>query len=210
MSIKALVLNCSLKDSTQQSNTRALINEIVKFFDENRAETEVLSMADYNIGFGITHEAVNDKDQWPEIFEKVKQADILLLGSPIWLGEQSSLATLVVERLYGGSSLTNEKGQYIYYNKVGGVVVTGNEDGAKNVSSYLIYALSHIGFTIPPNVDTYWVGEAGPGPSFIEANGRENDFTMQHAKITAYNLLHFARLLKEYPIPAEGNVNESQ
>lgn len=210
MSIKALVLNCSLKDSTQQSNTRALINEVVKFFDENRAETEVLSMADYNIGFGITHEAVNDNDQWPEIFEKVKQADILLLGSPIWLGEQSSLATLVVERLYGGSSLTTENGQYIYYNKVGGVVVTGNEDGAKNVSSYLIYALSHIGFTIPPNVDTYWVGEAGPGPSFIEANGRENDFTMQHTKITAYNLLHFARLLKEYPIPAEGNVNESQ
>ncbi|ETI68390.1 flavodoxin family protein [Neobacillus vireti] len=209
MSIKALVLNCSLKDSTQQSNTRALINEIVKIFDENRAETEVLRMADYNIGLGITHEAVNDKDQWPEIFEKVKQADILLLGSPIWLGEQSSLATLVVERLYGGSSLTNDKGQYIYYNKVGGVVVTGNEDGGKNVSSYLIYALSHIGFTIPPNVDTYWVGEAGPGPSFIEANGKENDFTMQHAKITAYNLLHFARLLKEYPIPAEGNVIES-
>ncbi|SEN99099.1 Multimeric flavodoxin WrbA [Paenisporosarcina quisquiliarum] len=210
MSIKALVLNCSLKDSTQKSNTRALINEIVKIFDENRVETEVLRMADYTIGFGVTHEGVNEKDQWPEIFEKVKEADILLLGSPIWLGEQSSLATLVVERLYGGSSLTNEKGQYIYYNKVGGVVVTGNEDGAKNVSSYLIYALSHIGFTIPPNVDTYWVGEAGPGPSFIEANGNENDFTMQHAKITAYNLLHFARLLKEYPIPAEGNVNESQ
>ncbi|MEK4085751.1 flavodoxin family protein [Psychrobacillus sp. FSL K6-1415] len=210
MSIKALVLNCSLKDSTQKSNTRALINEIVKIFDENGVETEVLRVADYNIGFGVTHEAVNEKDQWPEIFEKVKKTDILLLGSPIWLGEQSSLATLVVERLYGGSSLTNEKGQYIYYNKVGGVVVTGNEDGAKNVSSYLIYALSHIGFTIPPNVDTYWVGEAGPGPSFIEANGKENNFTMQHAKITAYNLLHFARLLKKYPIPAEGNVNESQ
>lgn len=210
MGIKALVLNCSLKDSTQQSNTRALINEIVKIFDENGAETEVLRMADYNIGFGITNEAVNDKDQWPEIFEKVKQADILLLGSPIWLGEQSSLATLVVERLYGGSSITNEKGQYIYYNKVGGAVVTGNEDGAKNVSSYLIYALSHIGFTIPPNVDTYWVGEAGPGPSFIKANGRENDFTLQHAKITAYNLLHFARLLKKHPIPTEGNVIESK
>lgn len=209
MSIKALVLNCSLKAGNQQSNTGALINEIVKIFGENGAETEVLRVADYNIGFGVTHEAVNDQDQWPEIFEKVKQADILLLGSPIWLGEQSSLATLVVERLYGGSSLTNEKGQYIYYNKVGGVVVTGNEDGAKNVSSYLIYALSHIGFTIPPNVDTYWVGEAGPGPSFIEANGKENDFTMQHAKITAYNLLHFARLLKEYPIPAEGNVIKS-
>lgn len=85
MSIKALVLNCSLKDSTQKSNTRALINEIVKIFDENRVETEVLRMADYNIGFGVTHEAVNEKDQWPEIFEKVKKADILLLGSPICL-----------------------------------------------------------------------------------------------------------------------------
>ncbi|RHW43537.1 flavodoxin family protein [Neobacillus notoginsengisoli] len=210
MSLKALVLNCSLKDSTQPSNTRGLINEIVKIFDKNGVETEVLRMADYSIGFGITNEAVNDHDQWPEIFEKVKQADILLLGSPIWLGEQSSLATLVVERLYGGSSLPNEKGQYIYYNKVGGVVVTGNEDGAKNVSSYLIYSLSHIGFTIPPNVDTYWVGEAGPGPSFIEAKGNQNEFTMQHAKTTAYNLVHFARLLKEHPIPAEGNVIEGE
>jgi multimeric flavodoxin WrbA len=210
MAIKALVLNCSLKDSTVTSNTRALIDEAVKIFEENGADTEVLTMADYSIGLGITHEAVNNQDQWPIIFEKVKQADILVIGSPIWLGEQSSLATLVVERLYGGSSLTNEKSQYIYYNKVGGVVVTGNEDGGKNVSSYLIYALSHIGFTIPPNVDTYWVGEAGPGPSFIEANGNQNEFTMQHVKIMAHNLLHFARLLKEHPIPAEGNVIKSE
>ncbi|PLR96904.1 flavodoxin family protein [Bacillus sp. T33-2] len=209
MTIKALVLNCTLKDSTQPSNTRALIDEIVRIFDGNEAETEVLTMADYSIGYGITNEAVNEKDQWPVIFEKVKQADILVIGSPIWLGEQSSLATLVVERLYGGSSLTNGKGQYIYYNKVGGAVVTGNEDGAKNVSSYLIYALSHIGFTIPPNVDTYWVGEAGPGPSYIEAKGYQNEFTMQHAKIMAYNLLHFAKLLKDHPIPGEGNVIES-
>ncbi|ALC88554.1 BRAMP protein [Bacillus sp. FJAT-18017] len=210
MAIKALVLNCSLKDSSETSNTRALIDEAVKIFEENGADTEVLTMADYSIGSGITHEAVNNQDQWPIIFEKVKQADILVIGSPIWLGEQSSLATLVVERLYGGSSLTNEKGQYIYYNKVGGVVVTGNEDGGKNVSSYLIYALSHIGFTIPPNVDTYWVGEAGPGPSFIEANGNQNEFTMQHVKIMAHNLLHFARLLKEHQIPAEGNVIKSE
>ncbi|KAF0822646.1 BRAMP protein [Cytobacillus firmus] len=63
-----------------------------------------------------------------------------------------------------------------------------------------------MGFTIPPNVDTYWVGEAGPGPSFIEANGYENDFTRQHAKINAYNLIHFARMLKNHPIPAEGNI----
>jgi multimeric flavodoxin WrbA len=119
------------------------------------------------------------------------------------------LLFVLYRRLYGGSSLTNDKGQYIYYNKVGEVVVTGNEDGAKNVSRSVIYALSHIGFTIPPNVDTYWVGEAGPGPSFIEAEGYKNDFTMQHVEMMAHNLIHFARLLKSHPIPSEGNVVNS-
>ncbi|WP_409290813.1 flavodoxin family protein [Peribacillus sp. SCS-37] len=209
MTIKALILNCTLKGSSQPSNTGALLDEVIKVFNEYGAVTEVLTMADYHIGFGITYEAVDERDEWPVIFEKVKQADIVVIGSPVWLGEQSSLATLTVERLYGGSSLTNEKGQYLYYNKVGGAVVTGNEDGAKNVASYLIYGLSHIGFTIPPNADTYWVGEAGPGPSYIEAKGNQNEFTMQHAKILGHNLIHFARLLKEHPIPAEGNVIES-
>ncbi|CAM4102765.1 flavodoxin family protein [Lederbergia lenta] len=206
MEIKALILNCTLKKSSEQSNTRALIDVVTNIFDEHKIESEILTMADYNIELGITNEAVNDQDEWPMIFEKVKQADILIIGTPIWLGEQSSVAVKTIERLYGGSSLTNEKGQYLYYNKVGGVVITGNEDGAKHAARSLLYSLSHIGFTIPPNVDTYWVGEAGPGPSFIEAKGYKNDFTMQHAKIMAYNLMHFAKMLKEHPIPAEGNV----
>ncbi|WP_249317097.1 flavodoxin family protein [Bacillus sp. FJAT-50079] len=206
MKINALVLNCTLKKSSEQSNTRALIEKVTEIFEEKGINTEILTMADYDIGLGITHEAVSEKDEWPMIFEKVKNADILIIGSPIWLGEQSSVAVKTIERLYGGSGLTNEKGQYIYYNKVAGVVVTGNEDGAKHVSRSLIYSLSHIGFTIPPNVDTYWVGEAGPGPSFIEAKGDQNDFTMQHAKIMAYNLIHFAKLFKNHPIPAEGNI----
>ncbi|MBS4210122.1 flavodoxin family protein [Bacillus sp. FJAT-50079] len=204
--MNALVLNCTLKKSSEQSNTRALIEKVTEIFEEKGINTEILTMADYDIGLGITHEAVSEKDEWPMIFEKVKNADILIIGSPIWLGEQSSVAVKTIERLYGGSGLTNEKGQYIYYNKVAGVVVTGNEDGAKHVSRSLIYSLSHIGFTIPPNVDTYWVGEAGPGPSFIEAKGDQNDFTMQHAKIMAYNLIHFAKLFKNHPIPAEGNI----
>ncbi|MBS4179079.1 flavodoxin family protein [Bacillus sp. FJAT-49731] len=206
--MKALVLNCTLKKSSEPSNTRALIEEVTTIFEENEIDTEILTIADYNIELGITAEAVSDQDEWPKIFEKVKEADILIIGSPIWLGEQSSLAVKTIERLYGGSSLTNEKGQYLYYNKVGGVVITGNEDGAKHVARSLIYSLSHIGFTIPPNVDTYWVGEAGPGPSFIEAKGYKNEFTMQHAKIMAYNLMHFARMFKQHPIPAEGNVIE--
>ncbi|MCM3705937.1 flavodoxin family protein [Cytobacillus firmus] len=204
--MKALVLNCTLKKSSEPSNTGALIDEVVKFFDKTEVETEVITVADFRIGYGITSEAVDQEDEWPNIFKKVEEADILILGSPIWLGEQSSITTKVIERLYGGSSMTHEKGQYFYYNKVGGVVVTGNEDGAKQVSRSVLYSLSHMGITIPPNVDTYWVGEAGPGPSFIEAKGHENDFTRQHAKIMAYNLIHFARMLKAHPIPAEGNI----
>ncbi|MDQ0272239.1 flavodoxin family protein [Cytobacillus purgationiresistens] len=201
MELKALVINCTLKKSSETSNTLALAKEVTKHFDN--VDVEYITAADYSIGFGITHEAVDEQDQWPMLFEKVKAADIVLIASPIWLGEQSSIANLVIERLNGGSSLTNEKGQSIYYNKVGGAVVTGNEDGAKNVGSYLLYSLHRLGFTIPPNVDAYWVGEAGPGFSFIEANGEENEFTMEHAKMTAYNLMYFAKLLKSNPIPAE-------
>lgn len=207
MTIKAVVLNCSLKDSTETSNTDALIDKIVDIFDDNQVETKRIRLADHRILYGIS-DNLGEGDEWPGIFKHVKEADILIIGTPIWLGEKSSIASLAIERLYGCSGLTNDKGQYIYYNKVGGVVATGNEDGAKDASRSILYGLSHIGFTIPPNVDTYWVGEAGPGPSFIEAEGEKNEFTSQHAKIMAHNLIHFARMLKEHPIPAEGNVVE--
>ncbi|MFO8068634.1 MAG: flavodoxin family protein [Alkalibacterium sp.] len=208
MSLKAVVLNCSLKGSGQTSNTRALIDEVIKIFDKKKVETKIFRLADYNIPVGISDD-LGEGDDWPEIFEAVKEANILIIGTPIWLGEKSSLATKAIERLYGGSSLTNEKGQAIYYNKVGGAVVTGNEDGGKKASSSIIYGLSHIGFTIPPNVDAYWVGEAGPGPSFIEAEATKNDFTMNNAKTMGYNLVHFAEMLDAQPIPVEGNTLNS-
>ncbi|GEK88250.1 Multimeric flavodoxin WrbA [Alkalibacterium putridalgicola] len=208
MSLKAVVLNCSLKGNGETSNTRALIDEVVKVFDKKKVETKIFRLADHNIPAAISTD-VGEGDEWPEIFEAIKAADILIIGTPIWLGEKSSIATKAIERLYGGSSLTNDKGQAIYYNKVGGAVVTGNEDGGKNASRSIIYSLSHIGFTIPPNVDAYWVGEAGPGPSFIEAEGYKNDFTINSAKTLGYNLVHFAEMLKAHPIPVEGNTLSS-
>lgn len=207
MKLKAVILNCSLKDSSETSNTSALTGEVVKIFNQHDIDTKEIRLADYSIAYGISDD-MGENDDWPKIFEDIKQAKILIIGTPVWLGEKSSIASLAIERLYGGSGLTNDKGQYLYYNKVGGVVVTGNEDGAKDASRSILYGLSHIGFTIPPNVDTYWVGEAGPGPSFIEAEGNKNEFTMQHAKIMSYNLMHFAKMLKENPIPTEGNVIE--
>ncbi|WP_339148782.1 MULTISPECIES: flavodoxin family protein [unclassified Sutcliffiella] len=204
---KALFLNCSLKSSKEESNTEALMKEVITHFNKENVASEIVRIVDYNIKFGVSEDE-GYGDEWPEVFNKVKHADIVIIGTPVWLGEKSSVAKMVMERLDGGSGLTNDNGQYIYYNKVGGVVITGNEDGAKNAASSILYGLTHIGFTIPPNVDTYWVGEAGPGPSYIEAEGYKNDFTMEHAKIMAYNLMHFAKMLKENPIPAEGNVVE--
>lgn len=202
--LKAVILIASLKSSEEKSNTEALATKVQQIYSNENVESEIIRLADYAIAYGISPN-LGDGDEWPSIFEKVKEADILIIGTPLWLGEKSSIATLAIERLYGSSSETNDKGQAIYYNKVGGVIVTGNEDGAKHASASILYGLSHIGFVVPPNVDTYWVGEAGPGPSYIEA-GQDNEFTKKHVEMLAYNTLHFARMLKKNPIPAEGNL----
>lgn len=120
----------------------------------------MVRVTDYDVKYGIDSD-MGDGDEWPQILDKILESDIVLIGTPLWLGEKSSVATLVIERMYGSNSIKNEKGQAAFYNKVGGVIVTGNEDGAKHASASVLYGLSHIGFTIPPNVDAYWVGEAG-------------------------------------------------
>jgi multimeric flavodoxin WrbA len=203
VNLKALFLNASLKDSSEASNTDALSEEVQEIFIKEGIDSEIIRLADYKIAYGMEGDMGNG-DEWPRIFEKVLAADILIIATPLWLGEKSSVATLAIERLYGSSSKTNEKGQSLYYNKVGGVVVTGNEDGAKHASASVLYALSHIGFVIPPNVDAYWVGEAGPGPSYTETN-RDNAFTKKHVQMLAYNTIHLAEMLKKIPIPAKGN-----
>ena len=205
-SLKALILNTTLKGSEEKSNTEALAEKVQVIYKNQKVESEIIRLADYNIPYGISAD-MGEGDEWPLIFEKVKNTDILIIGTPLWLGEKSSIATLAIERLYGSSSETNDKGQAIYYNKVGGVIVTGNEDGAKHAAASIIYGLSHMGFVIPPNVDTYWVGEAGPGPSYIDA-GQNNDFTKKHIEMLAYNTIHLANILKKNPIPAEGNLLE--
>ena len=109
-----------------------------------------------------------ERDEWPAIFEQVMAADILVLHPPIWLGEKSSVCTQVIERLYGNSHLLNDAGQYAYYGRVGGCLVTGNEDGAKHCAMNVLYSLQHLGYVIPPQADAGWIGEAGPGPSYLD------------------------------------------
>jgi multimeric flavodoxin WrbA len=124
------------------------------------------------------------------------------------LGEVSSVTRIVAERLYAMSGLLNEKGQYSFYGKVAGALLSGNEDGAKHGAMGLLYGLQHIGYTIPPQADAGWLGEIGPGLSYLDegSGGPENDFTNRNTTFMSWNLLHLAKLLKENDFyPAEGN-----
>ncbi|MCH4825995.1 MAG: NAD(P)H-dependent oxidoreductase [Planococcus sp. (in: firmicutes)] len=204
--LKALFINTSLKNSKEPSHTEEFIKDVQVHYNQLGVESEVVRLADYAVAYGVQPD-MGEGDEWPQVFEKVMAADIVIIGTPLWLGEKSSLATQTIERLYASSSVTNDKGQSIFYNKVGGVAITGNEDGAKHAAASVLYALSHIGFVVPPNVDAYWVGEAGPGPSYMDT-GKDNEFTKKAIRRLAYNTYHFAGMLKNNPIPSEGNTLE--
>ncbi|SES25096.1 flavodoxin family protein [Salipaludibacillus aurantiacus] len=203
MTLKALYLNTSLKTSDDKSNTSGLIQESAKILENEGVKTEEIRAADYNIPFGMEPD-MGEGDEWPKLFEKIKEADIFVIGSPVWEGQLSSITKLVLEKLDASSSETNDKGQPVYYNTVAGAIVTGNEDGGKQTAMPVIFVLQHLGFTIPPNAEAYWVGEAGPGPSYLEA-GQDSEFTQKNVTMMSHNLVHMSRILKENPIPAKGN-----
>ncbi|HKP91985.1 MAG TPA: flavodoxin family protein [Thermoleophilaceae bacterium] len=204
MSLNALLLNCTLKKSPEPSNTEALMDRVIEVLESLDTECEKVRVVDHEIPFGVSSD-MGDGDEWPQILDKVLAADILILGMPIWFGVRSSVAQMVIERLDGTYNTTNDVGQYPLYNTVGGVVVTGNEDGAHDCASNTLFNLSHLGCTIPPNADTYWLGDAGPGPSYIEAEGWNHAYTQKTTNWMAHNVVHLARMLKEHPIPPEGN-----
>ncbi|MCG6871476.1 MAG: flavodoxin family protein [Gammaproteobacteria bacterium] len=209
--LRALFFNCTLKRSPQRSHTQGLIDISRAIMEKNGVQVDVLRPVDRRIAVGIypdMREQGWEQDDWPEIYQQVKAADILVLGSPIWLGEKSSVCTQMIERLYSSSSDLNSAGQYAYYGKVGGCLITGNEDGVKHCAMNILYSLQHLGCVIPPQADAGWIGEAGPGPSYLDpdSGGPENDFTNRNTTFMTWNLMHLARLLKEAGgVPAHGN-----
>lgn len=210
--LRALFINCTLKKSPEKSHTEGLIRLSRAIMDKNKIKTELLRAIDYDIATGIypdMREHGWETDEWPEIYEKkVMTADILVLCGPIWLGDNSSVMKRVIERLYGNSALLNDKGQYAYYGKVGGCLITGNEDGYKHCAMNILYSLQHLGYAIPPQADSGWVGEAGPGPSYTDegSSGPANDFTNRNTTFMTWNLMHLARMLKHAGgIPPHGN-----
>lgn len=209
--LSALFLNCTLKPTDVVSNTEALLDVSRAIMTANRVRSEMLRPVDYRLPPGVYPDMTEhgfELDDWPEIRQKVMAANILVIGTPIWLGEESSVCRRVIERLYGESGKLNPQGQYIYYGKVGGTVITGNEDGVKHCAMSVLYALQHLGYTIPPQADAGWIGEAGPGPSYADpgSGGPANEFTQRNTTFMTWNLLHMARLLDQQGgIPAHGN-----
>ncbi len=212
--LRAMFINCTLKRSPAVSNTQGLADRSINIMRHAGIEVETIRAIDHDIATGVYPDMTEhgwERDEWPAIFEKVMASDILVLLSPIWLGEKSSVCTRMIERLYGNSHLLNDEGQWAYYGRVGGCIITGNEDGAKHCAMNILYSLQHLGYVIPPQADSAWLGEAGPGPSYLDpgSGGPENDFTNRNTTFLTWNLLHLARMLKDAGgIPAHGNQPE--
>ena len=214
--LKAIFFNGTLTKSPEPSHTERLIKNSRKIMESHGIAVEVIRTIDHpDIATGIypdMREHSWDKDEWPEIYERIKQADILVIAGPIWLGDNSSMTKKIIERLYACSGLRNEQDQYDFYGKVGGALITGNEDGVKHCAMNILYSLQHVGCVIPPQADAGWIGEIGPGPSYGDdrkdggKEGFDSEFTNRNTTFMTWNLMHTAKMIKDAGgIPAKGN-----
>jgi len=208
MPLHSLILNCTLKKSPETSNTDALIDKAIAEFKRLGVESTVVRIADLNIPPGVVTR-VDNEDEWPKVIEQIRACEIFIVATPIWVGHISSICQKVIERLdatfYDEELIHKDTGQYLFYNKVAGVMVTGNEDGAHAVTSRLCWTLNEFGCTVPPNATTYWVGEAGPGPSYIEA-GQQSEYTNKMTLTMVHTLTEMASLLSANHLKT--NLNE--
>ena len=164
--LRAMFINGTLKPSPETSHTQGLVDVSAEIMRQHGVEVDVLRAVDHDIATGVWPDMTEHgarSDDWPELFPRVMAADIFVLAGPIWLGDNSSVTKRVIERLYACSSLLNDEGQYAFYGRVGGCLITGNEDGIKHCAMNVLYSLQHLGYVIPPQADAGWIGEAGPG-----------------------------------------------
>lgn len=212
--LKAVFVNCTLKKSPDKSHTAGLMNVAKSIMEKEGVSVDEIRLIDHEVATGVYPDMTEygwEKDEWLELFKRIFDADILIVGTPIWLGQQSSITQKLIERLYAMSGKTNDKGQYLFYGKVGGCIITGNEDGVKHCAMGILYSLQHVGYSIPPQADSGWIGEVGPGPSYLdeESDAQNNDFTNRNTTFLAYNMLHLAKMLKEQNgYPQYGNSRE--
>ena len=221
--LTAAFVNCTLKPSPARSHTQLLMDVAAGIMRREGVAVDAIRLVDHAVAPGVypdMREHGAERDAWPELSDRILGADILVVGTPIWLGEKSSVCQRLIERLYAHSGQTNDRGQYRYYGKAGGCVVTGNEDGVKHCAMGILYSLQHIGYTVPPQADCGWIGEVGPGPSYGDTEwqgepldppaGADSAFTNRNTTFVAYNLMHAAAMLRAAGgYPARGNSREA-
>ncbi|WP_328654783.1 NAD(P)H-dependent oxidoreductase [Micromonospora sp. NBC_00330] len=197
--ISALVLNCTLKPSPTPSSAEQLGREVLAELAAQGVEGEMIRVVDHDVRFGVSTDE-GDGDGWPAIRAKLMAAQVLIIATPIWLGQPSSVCKMVLERLDAELSETDAEGRLLTYGKVAGVAVVGNEDGAHHTIGEVQQALNEVGFTIAAAAATYWVGEALQTVDYRDA-GPKPDTTGRTTKALALNSAHLARLLADQPYP---------
>lgn len=199
--MKALVINCTLKKSPETSHTEALFRTVTERLEQEGVEVDVVRAVDLEIAPGVVSEAVHEGDDWPRVHEKLLAAEILVIASPTWPGQPSSVAKRVLERMDAMLSETDQEGRPVACNRVAGVVVTGNEDGAHHVISEITGGLQDIGYTIPGRRGRTGTMVRAGGPSFLEGGGGQ-DWSRSTGRAMAVNLLGVARALAARPLGA--------
>lgn len=199
MALTALALNCTLKRGPERSSTDKLLGEVLEALAEHGVSGEVVRVVDHDVKPGVTSDE-GDGDAWPAIRRKIVAADILVLGTPIWLGQPSSVAKRVLERLDAFLEETDDRGRMPAFGKVAVVAIVGNEDGAHHCHAEIYQALNDVGFTLAAGAGTYWVGEAMGSIDYKDLR-KPYDKTVQATKMLASNAAHLAGLLKRSAYP---------
>jgi multimeric flavodoxin WrbA len=199
MAIAAIALNCTLKSGQEKSSTEKLLGEIMTELSRYDISGDIVRIADLNIKPGVASDE-GDGDDWPELRKRILAADLLIMGSPIWLGQPSSIAKRVLERMDAFLEETDERKRMPSFGKVAVVAIVGNEDGAHHCHAEMYQALNDVGFTIPAGAGTYWVGEAMGSTDYKDLR-RPFDRTVQTTKMLAANAAHLCALLSKTTYP---------
>ena len=195
--IKTVVLLGTLKTGDESSNTDELVDELLNHFAEYGVDVEKFRLANMNIPVGLG-EKMSDDDEWPQIADALRKADIVIFATPIWWGGQSSLIQRVMERMTHFDESYIMTGKSDLYHKIAGIVITGHEDGVQHVVGNLYNFLQWLGFVIPPESVAYWVGEVGGGMNEDAVKRRKNQATKAMLDVMARNLINYAMLMKTH------------
>lgn len=202
MTLTAIALNCTLKSGPAPSSTELLLSQVLDALKKYEVTGKQIRVADHNVLFGVKSEAEGPNDGWPAIRQQILDADILIMGTPIWMGQPGSICKMVMERMDAFLSETDDQGRLVSYGKVAACAIVGNEDGAHHSSAEIFQSLNDVGFTIPAAAVTYWVGEAMQKTDYKDLKSTPEK-TAEATATLARNTAHLAQLLKANAYPGK-------